>query len=281
MLTPFAELLARRRRGAAVGAFTAYDLEQALATLRAAEQAGAGVILLLAARSFAAPGGELLLEALVAVAARARAPACVQLDHCADAELIAAALAAGAGAVMADGSDLPYERNVELVRRAVAAAGRHGAAIEAELGTISGDEDVAQAVAAGALTDPRQAAEFVAASGADCLAVSIGNVHGRYREPPALDLERLAAIRAACAVPLSLHGASGIPDPLLRSAIAAGIAKINVNTELREAYLAASAERIGTVLDGGRLAELHAAQVEAVQAVVAAKLAAFVTEARP
>lgn len=275
MLAPFARLLSDRAEGQAIGAFTAYDLEGATAVLRAARAAGAGVIILVGMRSFTAPDGPLLLSALVAAAARADVAACVQLDHCDDLEVIAAALEAGAGAVMADASKRPYEDNVAFVAEAVALAARHGASVEAELGAITGDEDVARAVAAGALTDPDQAVDFIGRTRADCLAVSIGNVHGIYREPPRLDLDRLAEIHRRCPTPLSLHGASGIPDATVSDAIGRGIAKINVNTELRAAYLEATAVTIARTVDGSRLADLHDAQVSAVEAVVAAKLAAF------
>jgi tagatose 1,6-diphosphate aldolase GatY/KbaY len=280
MLTPFADLLGHRRQGSAVGAFTCYDLETAGAALRAAAVAGAGVILLIGGRSYSERDGSLLLAALVAAAVRAEARACVQLDHCDDLELIARALEAGAGAVLADGSALPFERNIEFVARAAELAHGHGAAVEAELGGIAGDEDVAEAVAAGALTDPAQAADLVARTGAHCLAVSIGNVHGSYREEPRLDWNRLEAIRDAIDTPLSLHGASGIPDAMLRRSIATGIAKINVNTELRGAYLAATAESLPAVLHGSRLNVLHAAQSDAVERVIASKLHAFDTERR-
>ena len=107
MLTPFHELLDERRAGSAVGAFTAYDLEEAVATLAAARAADTGVILLVGSKSFAAQDGSLLLDALIAAVSRASGVrACVQLDHCTDLELLEAALAAGAGAVMADGSAL-------------------------------------------------------------------------------------------------------------------------------------------------------------------------------
>ena len=141
-----------------------------------------------------------------------------------------------------------------------------------ELGAIAGDEDVAAAVAAGALTDPGEAAVLVEQTGAACLAVSIGNVHGAYREPPQLDWARLAAIRERVDVPLSLHGASGLPDADVRRAIALGVAKVNVNTELRERYLAATADRLPAARPDARLLELDAAQVDAVAAAVAAKL---------
>jgi ketose-bisphosphate aldolase len=279
VLTPFADLLAQRREGTAVGAFTCYDLEAAVAVLATAGAADAGVILLIGGRAAAEPDGDVLLAALVAAAHRARARACVQLDHCSDLAVIEAALEAGAGAVMADGSALPFAENAEFVARAVALAGRHGASVEAELGGIDGDEDVAEAVAAGALTDPAQAADLMGRTGAHCLAVSIGNVHGIYRDPPRLDWDRLGAIRAGVPAPLSLHGASGLADDVVRRSIAAGVAKINVNTELRQAYLAATDATISSVLPGSRLNALHAAQVAAVGEVVSAKLRAFDTGA--
>jgi tagatose 1,6-diphosphate aldolase GatY/KbaY len=275
VLTSFAELLASRREGTAVGAFTCYDLEAAGATLRAAAGAGTGVILLIGGRSYTDPDGALLLAALVASASASAARACVQLDHCADLAVIESVLEAGAGAVMADGSEHPYEQNAAFVERAAELARRHGAGVEAELGHLSGDEDVATAVAAGALTDPAEAADFVARTGADCLAVSIGNVHGTYRGAPRLDWDRLEAIRSLLSTPLSLHGASGIPDEMVQRTIATGVAKINVNTELRTAYLGATADALPSALEGSRLNALHAAQSAAVERVVRAKLRAF------
>jgi ketose-bisphosphate aldolase len=278
MLKSFAELLADRREGSAVGAFTCYDLEVAAAVLDAAAGRGDGVILLIGGKIFAEPGGRLLLAALVAVADASPAHACVQLDHCNDLAVIAAALEQGAGAVMADGSALPFAENVEFVRAAVGLARPHGAGVESELGGITGDEDVATAVAAGALTDPAQARELMVASGADCLAVSIGNVHGIYREPPELDWERLAGIRALVDRPLSLHGASGIAAALVQASLRAGIAKVNVNTELRQAYLEATADALPAAVPGARVAALHAAQTDAVRTVVGRKLSDFSVE---
>jgi tagatose 1,6-diphosphate aldolase GatY/KbaY len=274
VIVPFGELLEERRnRAAAAGAFTCYNLETASGVVRAAADLGVGVILLVSEQSFRAPGGDLLLSALRAVAERAPVPACVQLDHVADLELIEAAFELGAGAVMADGSRLPAEENAELVRRAVETGRRLGGEVEAELGHVAGDEDVARAAAIGALTDPDEAASFVAATEAACLAVSIGNVHGIYRRPPALDWPRLVAIRERVSVPLSLHGASGLPNADLRRAVSHGIAKVNVSTELRERYLATLAERLEGARDGARVLELGLALTEAVAAAVDEKLA--------
>ena len=141
-------------------------------------------------------------------------PACVQLDHVADLARIEAAFALGCGAVMADGSRLPGRRERGAgARRRRAGRPHRWPTSRRSSARLEGDEDVARAVAAGAFTDPDEAERFVAATGAACLAVSIGNVHGTYRHPPRLDLERLEAHpRSALPVPLSLHGASGIEE---------------------------------------------------------------------
>jgi tagatose 1,6-diphosphate aldolase GatY/KbaY len=277
VLTPFRELLDERRtRGAAVGAFTCYDVTTATGVLRAAEARGLPVVLLVSDASFRAHDGRLLVAGLLAVAGAARVPACVQLDHATDAGVLAGALAAGLGAVMADGSKLPTKENAAFVRAVRADAEAAGAGVEAELGHIEGGEDVAAAAAAGALTDPEEAADFVAATGVDCLAVSIGNVHGTYAAPPALDWDRLARIRERVGdVPLSLHGASGLPDGDVRRAIELGICKVNVNTEIRSRYLEELGERLPAALDGLRLLELQEAVVAAVAEAAGAKLDLF------
>lgn len=276
MIVRFSEILTeRRRRGTAAGAFTCYNLATAAGVVRAATARGAGVILLVGERSFRAEGGDFLVAALRAIAVRAPVPTAVQLDHVADLELIEAAFELGVGAVMADGSRLPLDENAAFVRRAVEIARRHGGEVEAELGHVAGDEDVAQLAAVGALTDPAEAAAFVERTGAACLAVSIGNVHGVYRRSPALDWARLEAIRERVGVPLSLHGASGLPGEDLRRAVERGIAKVNVNTELRERYLEVLADRLQWARDGARVLELELVLADAIAAAAGAKLDAL------
>ena len=276
MLVSFAALVAERgRRGAAAGAFTCYDLETARGVLRAAGEVDAPVILLVSPQSFRRPGGDALLAALRAAADLAPGPACVQLDHVDDLALIERAFDLGAGAVMADGSKLPLEENVAFVRAAAERARAVGGGVEAELGRVEGDEDVAAAAEAGQLTDPHEARDFVEQTGAACLAVSIGNVHGTYARPPELDWPRLDALREQVTVPISLHGASGLEESDVQRAIRAGVAKINVNTELRGRYLAVTAERLDAVREGSRLLELHEAQTDAVASAAAAMLRAY------
>src|SRR5581483_10361816 len=212
----------------------------------------------------------LLVPALLAVAAEARVPMCVQLDHVSDDALVDGALAAGIGAVMADGSRLPFRENAAFSAAVKSRAGAAG--VEVELGHVEGGEDVAVAAAAGALTDPDEAALFVEATGCDCLAVSIGNVHGAYASAPSLDWARLERIRQLVDVPLSLHGASGLPDADVRRAVRLGVSKVNVNAEIRQRYLHRLAERLPRALDGLDVLSLDAAVVDAVAGVVDEKL---------
>lgn len=272
MIAAFSTVLGDPRGGRAVGAFTAYDLETAAGIIAAAEDRRAPAIVLVSRAAFAAPAGPTLVRAVRAAAEAAAVPVCVQLDHVADEELIARAGELGCGAAMADGSRLPFEQNADLVARAASLLEAHGGEVEGELGHLAGGEDVAKAARAEGLTDPELVAPFVERSGAVCLAVSIGNVHGAYAEPPRLDWERLDAIRERTDAHLSLHGASGLADEDVARAVAAGITKVNVNLELRQAYVGATAELLEEVTEGSDLLALHQRQSAAVEAVVGAKI---------
>jgi ketose-bisphosphate aldolase len=175
---------------------------------------------------------------------------------------------------MFDGSALPFAENVRLTRQVVAEAHDAGTWVEAELVGYAGDEDRSVAASAPAsMTDPDVAARFVERTGVDALAVAIGNVHGMAATPARLDFELLARIRAAVDVPLVLHGASGLPDDEVRAAIALGVAKINVNTELRRAYLGAARAALSAGDDD--LAGLLAAATAAVRDVAREKIAVY------
>lgn len=269
MLISFREALA----AGPVVAFTCYDLEEAEGVLSAAESEARPVILLVSAAQFGRASGGRFASALSTFARHHPAQACLQLDHVRDLVAIEAAFGLGFGAVMADGSHLVLAENIAFVTAAAEIAARHGGGVEAELGGIEGNEDVAEAVAAGRLTDPGEAARLVGESGAACLAVSIGNVHGHYREPPTLRFDVLEAVRGRTDVPLSLHGASGLPADDVRQAVASGVRKVNVNTELREAYLEATARSLPDARSGAKLADVHDAQIAAVAAVAREKIA--------
>jgi fructose/tagatose bisphosphate aldolase len=109
--------------------------------------------------------------------------------------------------------------------------------VEGELGALPGDEDASTDATETELTDPAQAAEFAARTGVDALAVAVGTVHGFTNVPVTLDLDRLRRIAALTPTPLVLHGSSGLPDADLKAAVAAGVVKVNINAEVRRAYL--------------------------------------------
>ena len=242
------------QQGSAVPAFSCYDFTTALAVVGAAEAAGRGVILLVSPSTAATRNGLRLIAALRGLADGAGVPVAVQLDHASNLRVIADAVSAGADSVLVDGSSLDYEDNIALVRAAgavlgVLASGGSGTdpevVIEAELGGLAGDEDQAfgadaggNAPAAGTgLTDSAQVEDFVARTGAQLLAVAVGNVHGKYKGEPELRWDVLQDIAVRTRVPLVLHGASGIPAAELVKAAAMNVGKVNFNTELRTGVL--------------------------------------------
>lgn len=242
MLAKTIELIQEARcRGRAIGAFNTYNLELTQAIVTAAEKLDQPIILQLGVQPLRARG-EPLAVATLAAARVARVPVAVHLDHCPDMGLIETCFAWGFSSALADGSRLPFAENIAFTRRAVDIATRYGGTIESELGYLAGTEDgVTVEEVESSLTDSTQAHEFIAATGAAMLAVSIGNVHGYVPNPPPLDFERLAQIGAQVDVPLVLHGASGIPKKDIQRAIPMGIAKLNINTEVRAAFLKAIA----------------------------------------
>jgi tagatose 1,6-diphosphate aldolase GatY/KbaY len=236
----------------AIAAVNTYTLELTQAILVAAERERQPVILQLGVQSVTM-GGAPLIVATLAAAREASVPVAVHLDHCSDLGLIEICFARGISSALADGSRLPLEENIAFTHEAVGIARRFDGVIEAELGYLSGTEDgkTVEEIEA-SLTDPAQAYTFIEQTGASLLAVSIGNVHGHTTHPPHLDFERLAQIAAQVDVPLVLHGASGIPGEDIWHTIQMGIAKININTEVRAAFLRAIAAwgmRYGPVPD--------------------------------
>jgi len=263
------------RDGRAVGAFSTYTMEQTQAICLAAEEAGQPVIIQAGASAFAHSRlAELGPQALLA-ADLARVRVGVHLDHSRDLAQVRAALEAGYTSVMVDGSHLPFEDNVAMTSAAVVAARIHGAWVEAELGAVPGHEDRSVATASGAavdLTDPALAEQFVARTGVQALAVAVGNVHGTADVARPLDLELLRRLHAVVDCPLVLHGASGLPAHELHAARSLGVAKVNVNTELRAAFVGALERGLPSCLPSVDLAALLGAARDAVRAVVLATI---------
>ncbi|HJZ45670.1 MAG TPA: class II fructose-bisphosphate aldolase [Roseiflexaceae bacterium] len=275
MLTSTIDLLdAAGTGGYAIGGFNVYNLEGVRAVVAAAE-AERSPALLQVHPSALEHGGAPLIALCLEAARGAGVPFAVHLDHSDSPDAIRAALDAGVASIMADGSHLPFEENLAFTAAMAWLGHARGAAVEAELGRLAGTEDgLTVPEYAAHLTDPDQAADFVSRSGVDALAVCIGNIHGHYRGEPILDFARLERLRRSVPVPLVLHGASGLPAPMVRRAIELGVCKLNVNTEVRDAYLGALAERMAA---GARpdLLDLMRGATDAMRAVVAAKLRLF------
>ena len=240
LLTGTETLQSAAEQGWALPAFAVYNLEMIQAVVAAAEQADRPVLLLAGSSHFNHAGQQALMDMALTAAQSSSASIGVHLDHCRDLNEVQSCLDAGYSSVMVDGSHLSFEDNVAITRKATELAHSAGAWIEGELGAVPGDEDVSSdAFASQNMTDPHQAKEFVERTKVDALAVAIGNVHGFTSNAITLDLDRLNAIADQCPVPLVLHGASGLPPKQIRGAIALGVAKVNVNAELRRAYLRA------------------------------------------
>ena len=227
-------------RGRAVPSFNVISLEHAEAIVGGADLAGIGVLLQLSENAVKFHGGmRPLLAACRELATSARSPIGIHLDHFESATLIDEAIALGSGfgigSLMVDASTEPYERNVALTASAVARGHAAGLWIEAELGEVGGKD---RAHAPGVRTDPLEAARFVDATGVDGLAVAVGSSHAMTDQTASLDLDLIARLSSAVAVPLVLHGSSGVPDAALREAVAAGIRKVNVGTGLNIAFTA-------------------------------------------
>ena len=233
-------------RGRAVPSFNVISLEHAEAIVGGADLAGIGVLLQLSENAVKFHGGmRPLLAACRELATSARSPIGIHLDHFESATLIDEAIALGSGfgigSLMVDASTEPYERNVALTASAVARGHDAGLWIEAELGEVGGKDDSrGGAHAPGVRTDPLEAARFVDATGIDGLAVAVGSSHAMSEQTASLDLDLIARLASAVAVavPLVLHGSSGVPDAALREAVAAGIRKVNVGTGLNIAFTA-------------------------------------------
>ena len=226
-----------RAAGHGVGAFNVIGIEHAEAIVAGAEIAGAPAVLQISENCVAYHGAlEPIAHACLALARSAAVPVAVHLDHAASAELIRLAAAIGIGSVMFDASALPYQENVQATADVARWCHGRGVWVEAELGEIGGKNGVHSPLAR---TDPDEAADYVASTGADALAVAIGSSHAMLTRDAVLDLGLVAAIRSAVSVPLVLHGSSGVPDRDLAAAVRVGMTKINIATQLNKVFTGA------------------------------------------
>ena len=281
MLVSATEMLKKARDGHyAVGQFNINNLEWTKAILLTAQELNSPVIL------GVSEGAGKYMTGFKTVAAMVDAmvdslgitvPVALHLDH-GSYEGAKACIEAGFSSIMFDGSHYPIEENVAKTTELVELAHSKGLSIEAEVGSIGGEED--GVVGAGEVADPAECAK-IAALGIDFLAAGIGNIHGKY---PAnwkgLDFEALDKIHAATdGIPLVLHGGTGIPAEMIQKAISLGVSKINVNTECQLSFAAATREHIEAGKDqqgkGFDPRKLLAPGFEAIKATVKEKMELF------
>lgn len=231
------------RQRIAYGSFNVYNVESLQAVLEAAHQVNEPAIIAFGAAYEKHMPLEAMAELVKYYAAPSDIPFVLHLDHCKQKETILRALRAGFTSVMFDGSSLPLAENIARSRDVASCAHEFGASLEGELGYMNPEDGSSVGPADPAsYTSPEDAGAYAAASGADALAIAIGNAHGLYQGKPDLDIRRLSEIHEAVALPLVLHGSSGIPLELLQRAIRHGIRKININTEVSTAGIQAARE---------------------------------------
>ena len=281
MLVSATEMLKKARDGHyAVGQFNINNLEWTKSILLAAQEANSPVILGVSEGAGKYMTGYKTVAAMVSAMVESlgiTVPVALHLDH-GSYEGAKACIEAGFSSIMFDGSHYPIEENIAKTTELVELAHSKGISIEAEVGSIGGEED--GVVGAGEVADPAECKK-IADLGIDFLAAGIGNIHGKY---PAnwkgLDFEALDAIhKATDGIPLVLHGGTGIPEDMIKKAISLGVSKINVNTECQLSFAAATRAYIeaGKDLQGKGFdpRKLLAPGAEAIKATVLEKMELF------
>jgi fructose-bisphosphate aldolase class II len=254
-------MIPARRSGYGIGAFNVNNLEAVLSVVEAAVEEKSPAIVAVTPSAIKYAGLPYISKIVRTAAELASVPLSLHLDHGEDFETASKCVGAGFTSVMIDGSHLKFEDNISLTKRVVDVAHPKGVSVEAELGRLAGVEESTVEEKDAILTDPAVAKDFVERTGVDTLAVAIGTSHGAYKfkAEPKLDFERLKLISKNVSLPLVLHGASsvpawiiekaakygaelggakGIPEENIQKAISLGIAKINIDTDLRLAWTA-------------------------------------------
>jgi ketose-bisphosphate aldolase len=231
--TELRELLHARRRVPILAA-NVNEQQDLRAAVEAAYQARAPLIVMVSPRTIEHSGLDTIAQMFRSLTAHGDLPVWLQLDHACDLALISECIAAGFDIVMADYSQEPFAENVRKVRDVMHLARATDVLVEGEVGAIP-EGGVADRDGDG-LTTPDEARDFAARTAVDFLAVSVGNSHGFERRKPRLDLDRIRAIAGATTTPLVLHGGDYYPGEEIAEAVRAGMTKVNVGPELREAY---------------------------------------------
>lgn len=233
-LVSMTEMLNRgKAEGYAVGQYNVNNLEFAQAILQAAEAEKSPVILGVSEGAGRYIGGFKTVVKMVEGLMedyKITVPVAIHLDHGSSFDKCKEAIDAGFTSVMIDASHHPFEENIEITKKVVDYAHSKGVSVEAELGTVGGQED--DVIAEGVIyADPKECEELVRRTGIDFLAPALGSVHGPYKGEPNLGFAEMEEIGKVIGLPLVLHGGTGIPTKDIERSISLGTSKINVNTE--------------------------------------------------
>lgn len=245
MLTTLSTLLnTAKQEKKAVGAFNVYNLETILAVVEAANRLQSPVILSFGESYFTHAPVEVIATIVKEICTPLDIQVALHLDHAKELTSIARAIRAGFTSVMYDGSALPLAENIQKTKYIVEYAHAVGVSVEGELGYMNNEDGTCEEgldLEKG-YTRVQDAAAYINGTGIDALAVAVGNAHGIYKGTPRIDFTRLDEIAQAATVPIVLHGCSGIPDDYIKKAVALGVAKINVNTEISTGAVMAARE---------------------------------------
>ena len=267
-------LLPAKRGGYGVGFFNAVNVEMARAIIETAEALHSPVMVGTAEVLLPAMPLVNVADYLLPMARRANVPVCVHYDHGLSFGKCMEALHLGFTSGMYDCSTLDYESNVQQVAEMAKICHAMGVTVEGELGHVGDNEGAGRLEKPSDFyTDPNVAEDYVRRTGVDALAVAVGNAHGDYKFPPKLDFERIETISARTALPLVLHGGSGLADDDFRRAVAKGVCKVNIFTDLDKA----GKSGVASGLDAGAksMMALLPYEIDAMKAVVAEKLRLF------
>ncbi len=235
MLVSFKDILKiAEAKNFAIPAFNVYNMETAMGVIAAAEELRSPVIMQSYSRLFAYGTALYLAPVVLKAAEEASVPVCFHLDHGAGELEVCRALRYGCTGIMFDRSSLPLDENIAQTKRIVEICGYSGVQVEGELGHIGSAADEKPVYE---YTDPDEAVRYVEETGIIALAIQVGTAHGRYKQAPHIDIQRIADIHARIPASVVLHGGSGIPDDQVKAAIDAGIRKVNFGTDVCYAFL--------------------------------------------
>lgn len=223
----------------AINIFNDLTLE---AVLAGAVEAGSPVIVQTSVKTVRSIGSDVLFRMWEGMTAGIEVPVTLHLDHCPDRAVITECLERGWNSVLFDASELPVAENQRQTIEVVAQARSYGAHVEGEIESITGVEDGLGSDEESARQPLQVALDFIAETGVDVFAPAIGNAHGKYKQAPVLDFQRVSDIVRSAGIPIALHGGSGLSDAQFGDLIARGCAKVNISTALKMEYMRSSLE---------------------------------------